>query len=458
MKPLSLKKIDTEEGVIYLPKELVEKYPSIHYLSFGTATAECIVKASKEKKDAIIISEDIFAKLKIPHTGPTQLIQHEDTLYIGPLIGVFTAGFTDSKHRPIGERSMFFSKILTVEKTVGAFPFVFGAHQINWENGTINGLFYLKEGWKKIEVPFPNVIYDRLPNRKTENHQAIKRVKQKLHEEYLIPWFNPGFFNKWEIHQLLENEPIVSHLLPETFENPSFSLIERLLSKYQHVYLKPANGSLGFGVYQIIYSQEEEVYYCRFKNEIGENKLQKFSSLELLINHLFKKKRFQDYIVQQGVSLIRINHRTIDFRVHTNKNRNGHWQVSVMAGKIAGRGSVTTHLNNGGFVQTLDEIFESQQEYNEITVKLEDAALQLSKAIDEKVKGCIGEIGFDLGIDKQGKVWLFEANSKPGRSIFSHPKLKKNDLLTRRLALQYAVHLAEKTIKSPEVVNYEGLL
>jgi hypothetical protein len=66
------------------------------------------------------------------------------------------------------------------------------------------------------------------------------------------------------------------------------------------------------------------------------------------------------------------------------------------------------------------------------------------------MEGIIAEIGFDLGIDKHGDVWLFEANSKPGRSIFSHPELKEFDKLTCKLSLAFAVFLTEQTILHPE--------
>ncbi|MFC4322132.1 YheC/YheD family endospore coat-associated protein [Litchfieldia salsa] len=453
MDTLQINIISGEESTIYLPKQL-KHLGEITHVAFGTISCKCRMKLTDSEEKILTISEDLYTTLKLPNNSTTYLIVHENTLYLGPLVGIFTAGFTDSLLRPIGERSIFFSKLLSAEKAVGAIPFVFGAHHIDWENGLITGLFYLKDGWKKIEVPFPNVIYDRLPNRRIENHQALKKVKEKLTQEYLIPWFNPGFFDKWEIHQLLMNVDNVSSFLPETHKNPNFALIETMLSKYQHVYLKPANGSLGLGVFQIIYSREEEAYYCRFKDvETQKNRLQKYSSLEALINFLFRKKQLKHYIVQQGITLLRTDHKTIDFRVHTNKNKEGKWQLSVIAGKIAGRGSVTTHINSGGVVKTLDEIFTDTKECQEITQKLAHTALALSKAIDSKIVGTIGEIGFDLGIDKQGNIWVFEANSKPGRSIFAHPRLRENDLLTRKLFLQYAIHLTETTIKKPEEVH-----
>lgn len=445
--PLPLSVSKNESGKVYIPNTFKINTP-IKQLFFGTSSCECEV--IQVEKQEIKISEDIYSALRIPYISRTQLFFNEDTLYIGPLVGIFTAGFSESAIRPIGERTLFFSKLLAAEKAVGAYVFVFGGKHIDWEKGTIQGLFHHRNGWETIEVPFPNVIYDRLPNRKTEKHRTLQQIKYRLHNEYLIPWFNPGFFDKWEVHQLLEGDSRVSSYLPETHKAPTFTLIERMLSKYQHVYVKPANGSLGLGIFQIIYDKENEDYYCRYRDEQNTNRLQRFSTIEAFINTHFKKRRLEDYIVQQGIHLVRVDKKAVDFRIHTNKNVDGQWQVSVMAAKISGRGSVTTHVNNGGVIRTIQEIFTDTEECDRITSSLKEAALTLSKIIDVRYKGNIGEIGFDLGVDKDGRVWLFEANSKPGRSIFSHPKLRKYDKLSSQLPLQYAIYLTEATIKSPE--------
>lgn len=447
--PLSLIILPDEIGTIYIPNTIETTTP-LKYIAFGASSIQC--KIIQQDIEEIKISADIGNTLQIPYLHKTQVFIHDETIYLGPLIGIFTAGFSESTLRPIGERTLFFAKLLAAEKAVGAFVFVFGSQHIDWEKGTIQGLFYNQFGWEQKEVPLPNVIYDRLPNRRIENLQSLQKIKKRLNEEYLIPWFNPGFFNKWDIHQLLEGDPRVSAFLPETHQNPSLTLIEQMLSKYQHVYLKPANGSLGLGIYQILYSRDDEAYFCRYRDDKDVNRLQRFSSLEKLINFLFRKRRLETYIVQQGISLIRLDHKSVDFRIHTNKDQYGKWQVSVIAAKISGRGSVTTHLNNGGEIRTIDEIFNDHSECNRMKDLLEEVVLTLSEVIDKKQKGNIGEIGFDIGVDKNGKVWLFEANSKPGRSIFAHPKLKKYDKLSNQLSLRYAIHLTEQTIKRPQDV------
>lgn len=434
---------------VYIPKA-AKPETELSKIAFGSQFVEASIEV--HDKPLISISRDVAEKLKFPDLKvPLHIFSDGETLYIGPLVGIFTSGFTPFQMRPIGERSLFFAKLLSVKKAVGAIPFVFGEQHIQWDQGTITGLFY-DDGWKSFEVPFPNVIYDRLPNRKSERKAEQKNIKERLQTEYLIPWYNPGFFNKLDVYDRLIQDDRIAKLLPETLPFVSFSEIERMLGEYGHVYMKPIHGSLGLGIHQILFEKEDGYYYCRFRNHLGENKLQKFTTLEGLMKQVFAGKRLDRMLVQQGIHLLRKDQRPIDFRIHTNKNNHGDWVVTAIAAKVAGAGSVTTHVRSGGAIKTVAEVFPSEDEQMLIEERLSNAALQLSRALDENMEGIIGEIGFDLGIDRKGNVWLFEANSKPGRSIFKHPQMKEFDFLTRKLSLSFAVFLAERAITKPEEV------
>ncbi|WP_191562446.1 YheC/YheD family protein [Metabacillus idriensis] len=415
---------------------------------FGTACSPCHV-TFKENGNSIEIARDLADNLKLSY-GKSKIFFHRNAVYLGPLIGIFTAGFTDSILRPIGDRSLFFAKYLTAQKSLGMFAFVFGAHLINWETGSVNGYIFDDDGWRQIEVPLPNAVYDRLPNRRMEDHRALKIVKDRLTTEYGIPWFNPGFFDKWTIHQLLLPYAESSQYLPDTKLAPTLEDLEEMLQIYKSVYLKPRNGSMGHGVFQLIFSPSENVYYCRYRSKDEDNILRKYKTLDLFLKHSFGNQVFDDYLLQERVKLMKINGQQVDFRVHTNKDSAGIWNVTAIAAKIAGKGSMTTHLDNGGMVKTLKELFKNEDERRFAFHSLSAAATLISETIDREIKGFIGEIGFDLGIDSCKKVWLFEANSKPGRSIFSHPLLKEADLLSRQLSLQYATYLSKKTIQDPE--------
>jgi hypothetical protein len=441
----------TSKLIVYCPQELL-KDKVINKIAFGSKAIEVECKPLPKKTNSIVISKEIQKQLFFPNFAiKLHVFVDQQVLHIGPLVGIFTAGFTPFPHRPIGDRTNFFSKLLSVKTNVGAIPFIFGEQHINFEQGTIFGYFYHDHNWQTLEVPFPHVIYDRLPNRKSERNPKLVQVKEKLQRDYLIPWYNPGFFSKLDIYERLQQEYSVSIYLPETHPFTSFSLIEDMLSKYGHIYLKPINGSLGLGIHQILYDKFQDEYYCRYQDRTGVNRLRKFSSIEGLFQTVFTNRNLANMIVQQGIHLLRHEQRPIDFRIHTNKDDNGVWHVTAIAAKIAGRGSVTTHKRSGGEIKTLAEIFQ-EEECKLYTKKLENAALLLSNSIANNMEGIIAEIGFDLGIDKNGEVWLFEANSKPGRSIFTHPELKDFDQLTCKLSMAFAVFLTEQSILNPEDV------
>jgi hypothetical protein len=453
-KTYTIQTTDSTDYIIYLPV-LLKEFGFIHTISFGTLLLPCEVKYKEELDESILLPEDLATQLMLPIEGKTHLLFHEGILHLGPLIGIFTAGFTESTLRPIGERSLFFAKFLSLDHSIGLFTFVFGAHHINWEEGIIDGYTYGENGWKQVSFPFPNAVYDRLPNRRIENHQALKLVKKRLTDEYSIPWYNPGFFNKWSIHKLLIHDTKAAKYLPATYHTPSISKMEEMLASYQSIYLKPANGSLGLGVYQLMYSREENHYYSRYRDDKEINRLRKYPSIEHFLKASFKDKLLTSYLVQQGIKLIRLDGKPIDFRVHTNKDENGVWKVTALAAKVAGKGSVTTHLNNGGVVKTLDEIYDDPKERVRAFHDLTEAAIILSMSIDNNIRGFIGEIGFDLGIDQSGNIWMFEANSKPGRSIFCHPELKSADLLSRKASLEYGLFLSKRAIFNPEEIIHE---
>jgi hypothetical protein len=442
--------ISHSKQLVFVPADLMLTN-EINKVAFGNKVVDVTCAPHPKGKNVVVLSNDVQKELSMPDLSISMhLFIDQNTLFIGPLIGILTSGFTPFPLRPIGERSMFFAKLLSVNKTVGALPFVFGEEHIDWDQGLIEGYFFVDGGWTKIKVPFPNVVYDRLPNRRTERKSELRSLKSRMQADYLIPWYNPGFFSKLDVFERLQQDDGAAEYLPETHQFSSYSVIERMLSNYGNVYVKPANGSLGLGIHQILFDKYSGYYYCRYRDQEGINKLTKFESLEKLMKKIFHKRNLSQMIVQQGISLLRSEKRLIDFRVHTNKDEYGVWQVAAIAAKIAGQGSVTTHVNNGGIVKSLDELFEDRTEREHYEKKLSEAALILSSILEKNMEGIIGELGFDFGIDKSGKVWLFEANSKPGRSIFKHPKLKNFDLLTRKLSLSFGIFLAEKAITAPE--------
>ncbi|MGK0700764.1 YheC/YheD family protein [Priestia flexa] len=260
-----LKVLPEQEDVLYVPSSLY--HHKLDTIYFGTFSSTCQIYEAPEAVNEIKISQNLLGLLHLSTHHDVHIYTDEHSIYIGPLIGVLSAGFTGSLLRPIGKRSLLFAKLLSTASMTGGIPFLFGIHHIKWDSGTILGYFYTSSGWEQREVPLPNVIYNRLPNRKTESLDAFKMIKEKLADEYQIPLFNPNFFNKWTVHTLLQKDEAVKGFLPYTIDAPSLDQLSRMVENYGSIYLKPKNGSLGRGIYTLSYCSGQNVYQLCFKEE-----------------------------------------------------------------------------------------------------------------------------------------------------------------------------------------------
>jgi hypothetical protein len=437
-------------NTIFLCPELFAQFKEKPQLiiRFGQKKITARLKPS-HRPGHVYLSSNLMANLKIPFEQKVHFALTDNQLAIGPLVGLFVANYTSMDQSIFPKNPVWLNRFLLASLDVPSYYFIFYPQDIDMTAKEINAYFLInlkgKHIWQRHRVPFPDVIYNRVINRMLENSPPVQLAKS-LFKRNNIPYFNPDFFNKWAIHEKIHADARISHYLPETIVNPHLEQIAALLQRYPMVYLKPSSGSLGLGIAQL-YHLPQQGYLLRYRRG-NQNKLFRFKSLSKAIRHFMQHKSSKTYIAQQGIELITINRRPIDFRVHTNKNKTGQWEVTAIGAKLAGKGSVTTHVRTGGEVISPQEAIRScfpsfLQE--RVFDELHQAAITLSQTIDEHTEGFLGELGFDLGIDKHGNVWMFEANSKPGRHVFVHPDLRESERITRKKILEYALYLAKFT-------------
>src|SRR5690606_12267083 len=149
----------------------------------------------------------------------------------------------------------------------------------------------------------------------------------------------------------------------------------------------------------------------------SENVLVRYSNFQSMMRMLQARlgSRMSSYVAQQGIRLIELDRCPIDFRFHMHKHGSNHWIAAGIGAKKAGRGSVTTHVKNGGSLLTPDQALGRTFGNNASFVleKAKQVAVKLAEAIERNYPHRLGELGLDIGIDKSGEVWMFEANAKP---------------------------------------------
>ncbi|CAN7364486.1 YheC/YheD family protein [Paenibacillus sp. LjRoot56] len=406
----------------------------------GSKGTSLPVRLIKKSGQHMYIPLSLMASLRIPRTGNVLVVNtNNKELRIGPLIGVLTN--VENGTSPFGSKTGFIRQVINTGSQ-RSFSFAFSPKSVNWIQETVSGIIPKEGGgWMRKTFPLPDVIYNRLSSRKAEKSAGMEGFKNRFVQKG-IPIFNWSFFDKWDVYKMLDGDDAF-RFVPESRINPTAEQIKEMLDKHKFIYLKPTAGSLGIGIYRVTYNPKRG-YFVRFRKG-NKNVLIRYAKFEGLMQMLGTGRgRLASYVAQQGIRLIEIDNCPIDFRFHLTKNGSNQWVVAAIGAKKSGKGSVTTHIRNGGQLMTPEQVLRLVYgaRGEQILDNAKETAIKLAQGIENNYNHLLGELGFDIGIDQNEKVWMFEANAKPGRSIFKHPSLKEGDTATLQSVYEHCLYLS----------------
>lgn len=323
---------------------------------------------------------------------------------VGPLVGMLTsrkgATFAGNRttfhriHRALGNR--------------GGIVFVFTPEGVK-RNG-INA-FILNENrrrWIRTQLPYPDVVYNRIPFRDDEHTPIVRSLLEHL-KSLGISYFNSGFLDKWEMYETLRKDPALAAHLPDT-RQASKENMKNMLNVWEALYAKPYAGQKGDGMYLVTHGKGGTFIYRSHKKTIPSLS---FNRVWERLKPAFEKT---PYLLQQKIDLMYHHGRPYDFRLMVQKV-NGKWQSTGCGARLAGKGSITTHVPKGGELLALDQLRPP-------------ADLEILKAISKRAAKQLEEhftplyeLSFDIGRDQDGHYWLFEANAKP--MMFDEPGIEQ---------------------------------
>ncbi|MGO4106153.1 YheC/YheD family endospore coat-associated protein [Paenibacillus sp. YAF4_2] len=383
----------------------------------------------------IVLSKTHNDKLSIPKPCKLYAYYNHKSIRLGPVVGVVVSS------PKFEEVSNHFLQSHTTGRPMLLYKF--RPEDIKWRTRKVNGSFLQRSGkgmrWHKATAPFPNVIYNQIKSRKIYSTPLYKRLFEYIHHTRSTI-FNHNYFNKGDMYRFISNDTELKAHLPLSYISPSIHQIEELLKISTSVFLKPLKGSGGQGIYKISRRTSSRPYYC--EAIFGKTKVSKpYSSLAQLIhNHIPK---LSSYLVQQGVELKRYGADFFDLRVQLNKNGKNEWVVAAIGANINHPSKITTH---GGWIKTgpyvLNEVF--RQKAGVIEDKIKKVSKRIGYVLEKGYGHELGDLGIDLGVDKDGRVWIFEANSAPGRHIFKHQLLKPLHRKSDLLMMDYCQYLFRK--------------
>lgn len=325
--------------------------------------------------------------------------------------------------------------------------FVFSPSEFNPHTGILYGFRYKQNRWVQERCELPDVIYDRCYYTHNDERRACLTALASIAARKPYVTLNGGLPSKWKVYLALTSYPRIAPLLPatETFIHPE--QLRSLLHSYDKgLILKPASGMQGKGVLYIrryhLTPQWTATGRTR-NNRLFEQTFDDFSSLERWIKKFIGSA---SYIVQPYLELSGTDNKPFDVRALLQKNDKGRWSVTGTAVRVGQQGSLTSNLHGGGSaLNTLE--FLTRKFGTAYAEKLIDQINELSIHTAEKLENSFGrlaELGFDFGIEPDGRLWLLEVNSKPGRSSFRLLGNREAEQRSIEQPLRYAILLSRR--------------
>lgn len=423
---------------VSLPSKLLNQYPSISKLKIGQCKKN-VHFIKNETQNTVLLTKDILNNCGFHPEMKCNLKVENNTLWLGPLVGLLTS----SRYiRQLKEQQPSFRSLEMIEtnRKAKTVMFYFCTDDVNLKKNTIEGTSFneLSGKWERRTYPFPDVLYDRGSGRSVLKDKKHVIVRQQLSQSPVSKVNAQHYFDKWDLHEKLNQYNEMKPYLPETKLYDSQEL-KKMLKKYPTIYLKSVIGSMGRRVMRIT----KDKYYnsSYFRKKLKTKKHCNLDDIHPMVKRFFGVDKI---IMQQGIDLFRIDNGNVDMRATVQRNGSGDLVINSIAVRIGVEGSPVTSTRTGSNVLTLNEFFEKYGNHfpSDVKKRIENFILQTYRCI-EKVYGSFGEMGIDFGLDKKGDVYFIESNAKPAKdSLYkSHNKKTIRDAFLN--PLEYAKYLAK---------------
>ncbi|KPU43799.1 endospore coat-associated protein YheD [Oxobacter pfennigii] len=399
---------------ISLPIPLAEKLNDDVTVSFGLidvaakvyGAIDLTMRGGVEFEEPLLIklTSRLARLLNIKNTSVYRMKYDKYNIILGPSIGLLL-GNKNYMYSP--EHMVKYTDRFGIYNKIGGFICAFSPESIDWEELVAYGLYYNynKRDWQYGRFPIPSSIYRRdFHSHPHDIERLITATGGKL--------FNSWRFTKYNLYNYLKKHEELSKKLPATESTKDYETVKKFINKYGKVILKPVSLSRGRGI--CIIRKENDVYNIfdyRSKDPV------KLILDERLLRGFFRYNSmfFERYIMQELLSLAKVDGGLFDIRVVMQKDSSAKWKCSGIECRVAGKDSLITNISRGGYAMHLDEAFIKafpESNYEELKQSLNDLCYKLCIYMDE-TRHHFAEFGIDIAIDEDKRFWIIEVNVFP---------------------------------------------
>lgn len=271
-------------------------------------------------------------------------------------------------------------------------------------NGKVNGKIFVNNNWIKIRTELPKFIDISRFCFKRKNREII----DYLRDNTILSDDGKISYNKKKLQEKLSEDPKFKDLvIPSTIANEVEDILN-FMENNKKIVLKPISGQFGDGIYILI--REEEHYKLLYQNNeeiLSEHEIHQF------FNENIKGNR---YLIQKYINSKTKQGYPFDCRINVEKNGRGEWVTARKFIRIGIGQKVVSNISQGGGVCEVKSFLVANfnDKWKEIYQNLNEIANTLPYKMEQLRETKLMTLGIDVGIDSDGKLYLFETNSAPG--------------------------------------------
>lgn len=239
---------------------------------------------------------------------------------------------------------------------------------------------------------------------------------------------------KWGLWKFFSQNDFIRSYLPPTTLLSKQSL-HSYLERYKSVYIKPCGGWQGKGVIKAWKDVDRYIYTKESDNQIS------CASVKEMYRKIMQQSSNRKHIVQMAIDLAEISRRPFDIRLMMMRNANGKWKYMGIMAKVAGHGSVITNLARGrGYALEVETAIQrslgfSSRKIEQLKKEMIRLGYKSCQRFDDYNR--YWQIGFDMAIDKKGRIWMIEENTGPAHSLFAKLRDKSTYRKIKRMERAY---------------------
>ncbi|MGI6610528.1 MAG: YheC/YheD family protein [Limnochordia bacterium] len=443
-------KAKSTERVISFPAALAERFSLLPGskipLKVGKVATEVVVRvddSSAADSAQVSLSANLFQKLGITAKSRLHALRTTSGVRLGPIVGIL-APRRSGLARPYQAQTSLFRRVIVAGEELGVLVYVFDFHDIRWTERRVRGYTFSQGRWVVRRYPLPDVVFDRATGVFPGGSLHADKARHRLVRTFGVKLFNTRLGGKMRMHRLMRADELLRKHLPVTRRVQGSEVVAQLVAGHGGVYLKPQNGAQGKGIIRLRRAKKGVTYtlttrdYTQVRGHAA--------SVAGALGSLRRRVSLSNYLVQPDLNLLRLNGRICDVRVLVQKDVDGAWHITGVAVRAGAAGRVISNLHGGGRSLRLERLLQSalgadEETTHQLQEEIGNLAIRIAEVLDRSTP-CLGELGVDLGVDRTGRIWIIEANSRTGRAVFRRCGMHDAARLADRRPLLFAMYLA----------------